>query len=191
METKIFQADTTVRLSCRSGDYLMWVRFRGLVAGERHQFGIQDLWQLKDGNFITITNRREDLPPWFELHPLETSGLLVYWMQKKLKEGHKPSAPVDVPNIWRVFAGDRLAWVGHSRPDMKGDNGILTVFDFRENALVIGTSSEYSMDFEMFGGFDTLSEDHEGVRLCRRGWRAACHLGIPRVIGSDGRWTIG
>lgn len=100
-----------------------WVRCKGLFAPPGQQFGVRDVWQMKDGDYLTITNRWQDLPPWFDLHPLECSGALCDWMQKKLREGYEPEEPVEGPNIWRLSAGDRLAWVGpfparHSTPRM-------------------------------------------------------------------------
>ena len=49
-----------------------------------------DLWELGEGNSVTITNRPEDLPEWFELHPTETSGSLVYKMLRRINEGYQP-----------------------------------------------------------------------------------------------------
>lgn len=105
----------TLRWACRKGDFIFWAKFQGIFSSRGNEFQIADIWQLRDGNFVTITNRHADLPEWFDLHPSEVSGRLVYWMQKRLDEGHQPQEPIDGPNIWRVLAGDRIAWVGQAR----------------------------------------------------------------------------
>jgi len=65
-----------IRWSCRAGDYILWLRYGGLFAPQERQFRVSDLWQLKNRDFVTVTNRLEDVPPWFELHPLEAQGEL-------------------------------------------------------------------------------------------------------------------
>src|SRR5207245_1747390 len=94
------------------------------------QFRVSDLWELKNGDFVTITNRIEDVPPWFELHPLEAAGRLAYWMMEKLNSGYKPSEPCDGPNLWRIFAGDRLLWIGPSRSTQVAVDGVLGLIEF-------------------------------------------------------------
>ena len=57
LSTKMFEQDTTVRWSRRSGD------------------------------FVTITNRIPDMPKWFTLHPTEACNSLAYAMVDKRKAG--------------------------------------------------------------------------------------------------------
>ena len=64
-------------------------------------------------------------------------------MQRKLEAGYKPNDIVDNSHIWRVFAGDRLVWVGKQRSGMECDNGVLSIFTFNENAAIVGESSLY------------------------------------------------
>jgi len=191
MDSIIFRSDTTLRWSCRAGDYISWCRFEGIFAPEDKLYTISDIWQLKDGDFITLTNRKADLPLWFELHPLEVSGSLVYWMQKKLDSGYEPNEIIDGPNIWRVLSGDRLVWVGKQRPGVKSDNGILSIITFDDNAVVIGEPySEYD-GLPYFGGFKQQEQSKEDMMICRNGWLAAFKLGMPRSASADGKWTIG
>ena len=70
-----FQRDMTVRWPCRSGDLLIWSRVKNVFASP--DIRILDVWTMREGNFVTITNRLADLPPWFELHPTEVCGSLV------------------------------------------------------------------------------------------------------------------
>ncbi len=191
-----FGFDTTLRWSCRAGDYLMWVSCKGFGAlhsrRAEDQFEISDLWEMRDGDFVTITNRHHDLPSWFELHPLETSGSAASWMMSRLNSGYKPSEPIDGPNIWRVFAGDRLVWVGATRPDIKAEDDILGLLNFKENAVVIGEPFHFDdTGLPLFGGFQADQQSPEAAELCRKGWLAACRLGCPRVISAGERWMLG
>ncbi|GJQ58450.1 MAG: hypothetical protein D8M57_14525 [Candidatus Scalindua sp. AMX11] len=179
MEHTIFGKDTTIRLSCRTGDYLSWFGFKGIFSPEYDQYKINDTWQLTDGDFVTITNRQVDLPCWFELHPLEVSGSLVYWMQSKLDSGYQPGEIVKRPNIWRALTGDRLVWVGEQRQGVEFNNGVLSVITFSENAAIIGES--YS-DFDGFPRFDQEEQRQEDMKLCRNGMNAILELGTPRSV---------
>lgn len=190
MENTIFRKDTTMRLSCRAGDYLMWCGFKGMFSSN-DPYTINDLWQLSDGDFVTITNRQVDLPPWFELHPTEVSGSLVPWMMKKLDSGYQTGEIVDAPNIWRAFTGDRLVWVGKQRQGLDFDNGVLSVYTFNANAAIVG---EPFTDFEglpTFGGFNQEEQSEESIVLVRNGWNAISALGTPRAVNASEKWTIG
>lgn len=140
---------------------------------------------------MTITNRYVDLPDWFDLHPLEVSGAAVSWMMKRIDGGYKPDEPIDGPNIWRIFAGDRVVWVGHERHGVESENGVLGLVDFRENALVYGEPFDLSGDCPSFGGFDRGEPSPEGVRLCQAGLDALKRIGLPRVIAANDQWKIG
>jgi len=183
-----FDSDITLRWACRAGDYIIWARCQGLVPPD-HLYKPADIWELRDGNFVTITNRRADLPEWFELHPLEVSNTLVPWMMKRLEEGYKPKERIDLPNLWRVFSGDRIVWIGPIRGGFQTKDGVLV--EFTENALVYGEPFDLSDGFPAFGGFDRTGRPPEGIRLCRAGWNSLCRLGIPRAMTTDDQRTIG
>jgi hypothetical protein len=171
---------------------LLWARFRGIFSPPGNHYKIADIWKLRDGNFVTITNRQVDLPDWFDLHPLEVSGSLVWWMKKRLEDGYNPQEPIDGPNLWRVFAGDRIVWVGPNRSTIQSDDGVLELVDFQENALVYGEPFDLSGEFAAFGGFDRREPPSpEGTQLCRAGWEALNRLGIPRTAAVDNEWRIG
>lgn len=186
-----FMSDMTLRWACRQGDYFLWTKSQGIYSPEGGNYKIKDIWEFKDGNFLTITNRRVDLPDWFDLHPLEVSNSLVPWMQKRLDEGYEPQEPIDGPNLWRVFAGDRIVWVGPHRSGVHSENGVLEIVDFKENALVYGEPLEFLEGFPVFGGFTEDELSKEGVRLCRAGLSALNNLGPPRIISTEGQWSIG
>ena len=191
MTHTIFGKDTTIKLSCRAGDYLLWCGFKGIFSPENDQYTVNDIWQLTDGDFVTITNRQVDLPSWFELHPLEVFNSLVCWMKKKLDSGYQPGEIIDGPNIWRALAGDRLVWVGEKRQGVEFNNGVLSVITFSENAAIIGEPYSDYDGFPHFGGFDQQKQSQEDMILCRNGWNAISELGTPRSASADGKWTIG
>ena len=50
----------------------------------------------------TITNRLEDLPPWFKLHPTEICDSFVYKLREKVERGDYPDEPLDGPTVKAV-----------------------------------------------------------------------------------------
>ena len=64
-----FGSDMTLGWACRAGDYVFWARFQGVLSSPGNEYKAFDIWELRDGNSLTITNRRSDLPGWFDLHP--------------------------------------------------------------------------------------------------------------------------
>ena len=177
-----FGRDSTLRWSCREGDYVMWIRMSGdiLVMGKPD---VIDIWQLGDGDWVTITNRTADLPIWLSLHPTEVHDQAARLMMKRLDEKQAiPDEPLDGPNLWRVLAGDRMAWVT--------DETIAEIVSFDENALVIG-NSETNPDPLWFAIFDEAAPDAQRTAIsCRKAVKIVEELGLPRTIGIP-PWTIG
>jgi hypothetical protein len=196
-----FNSDLTLRWACRAGDYIIWARFSGydrnlglLDPRRSNTYKPADIWQLGDGNFVTITNRHADFPEWFNLHPREAAGSFVLLMMNRLKQGYEPPLePMTAPNIWRVFSGDRIAWVGSPRAGVS-QTEILGLVDFRGNALVYGEPIDFDTSGEVLtilDRFSQLSLSPEGIRLCRAGWEAIKGLGYPRDVWTDDEWRIG
>lgn len=188
-EVTIVKEDTTVLLPCRQGDHLLWIRSSDLFSPDG-DLQIVDLWEFRPGDSVTITNRYDDLPEWFELTPGEARGHAAYALQPKVKAGETPDTPLEGANIWRVLAGDRLAWIGHSRPGNPADEGILTVFDCATCCLAAGQPRGGSLeDWQTFGALSTSEPDADALEATRRA------LDIVRVMGPgsvrlDG-WAIG
>lgn len=187
----VFDSDMTLRWRCRQGDFVLWARFARPFAAPGKAYDIADKWELKDGNFITVTNRRPDLPVGFDLHPLEVSGSLASWMMERVRAGYKPQDPIEGPNIWRVFAGDRIAWVGPPRSGVKSEDSVFEIVDFKQNALVYGEPFDTSRGFPTFGDLGLGELPPEELDPCRRGWDAVNGLGLPRVASADDQWRIG
>ena len=146
---------------------------------------------MRDGYHVTITNRPEDFPPWFELHPLEVCDVLALKMQAKIEKGYKPrDEPLDGPNLWRLKTGDRVAWVGAERPDRHSVNGILAILDCRASALAVGEAHWDSLkEFAGFGAPSTPEMKPDDVARCQAAVKAVKQLGLPRSWGPD--WRIG
>jgi hypothetical protein len=192
----VIESDTTLRWPCREGDFVLWIRWPGVLA-EAPRPDVVDLWALRDGDFITITNRLVDLPAWFELHPTEVQGLLAHEMGRKLEQGYQAGEVIDGPNLWRLKAGDRMVWVGVSRPGSPATNGIIAILDFHECALAIGESSKPQglLEFVAFGALkpaeDRIGNEYaQDVARCHTAFAAVQNLGGPDVL-TDGGWALG
>lgn len=182
-----FNKDTSMRFSFRSGDKLIWFRFKNIFATE--SLTIVDLWKLSDGDHALLTNRWEDIPSWFELHPTEVQNSFAYKMIEKLNNSYKPGEIMDGPNIWRVNAGDTIVWLGKSRSDIQAIEGVLSVIKFNCNALLLGESTHYNSVEEMygFGSMQEYSEDE--VKEVRNVAEKLRGEGIPRTYSME--WRLG
>jgi hypothetical protein len=180
-----FKDDMTARWSCRQGDYALWVRYEGIL---EDSYRLVDVWEMHDGDFITITNRVADLPVWFELQPDEVCNQAAFDMMRKINEGWQPGESVDGPNLWRACAGDRVVWVGPARPTNR-NTGVQCLASLDANALVVMESSR--PDFDPLDAMNIAEgmDSPEAKRLVRAGYDAACKLGTPNTFATE--WTLG
>ena len=187
-----FDRDTTIRWSFQKGDFLLWMRAEDMFSSG-NDVTIVDVWELSDGDFATITNRPEDLPSWFKLHPTEASGSLAYKMKAMLDRGYEYEPdPLEAPNLWRAYSGDRIACLGKPRTGAEGTSGVLSILDFERNALLVGDSNRTDFDLVTFGGFNQSNQTEEQVKLCRAGVLAVQSLGPPNVLPDIGvAWSLG
>jgi hypothetical protein len=111
-----FSRDMSLRWAYKTGDYVLWAKFQGVISPFGGVYKVWDMWQLHDGECVSITNRLADPPGWFHLHPLEDSRSIAGWMKKWPDERHNPEESLEGPDLWRVLAGDRIVWVGPNRP---------------------------------------------------------------------------
>jgi hypothetical protein len=190
-----FKADMTLRWPCRRGDFFIWFGWKGLFSmfedDPSKAVLIRDMWEMRDGDHVTITNRYEDIPEWFALHPLEVCNRLMRPMKKLLDNGYDPPDPLEGANIWRIKAGDRLAWVGKPRPGLPQQGPILSLIDFRETALVIGENAGgITMDnFYTFGGLTKDQQNPEEITMVREAIKSVLQLGMPRTFTPE--WKLG
>jgi hypothetical protein len=142
------------------------------------------------GYHLLITNRLEDLPPWFRLHPTELCNSFVYKMMGKVEKGDYPNEPMDGPNLWRLKSGDRVAWVGAERPDRRSVNGILAILDCRESALAVGAGDWANLEeFADFGAPTSPEMKPDDVARCQAAVNAVKKLGPPREWAPE--WRLG
>lgn len=186
-----FDGDMTQRISCRTGDFLVWIGCPGVYAATEQKPIIHDVWEMREGDFATVTNREDDLPPWFELHPTEVSNSLAYKMMGRLNNGHVPGPITEAPNLWRIRAGDRLVWIGNSRPGVAAHGHILSLFDFRESVLVYGETNRKRTMEELlaFGSISDEGQQPQNVDKCHEAVEVVQTMGAPRVM--DTQWTLG
>jgi hypothetical protein len=151
-------------------------------------FDIADVWELRDGDYVTITNRMADLPPWFELQPDEACDRAAREMMKRLNEGFQPSGAVDGPHLWRLNAGDRLVWVRDSPG--ASDSPVKLVLEVRSSALAVVESNRPDFDPLDLMDIGEGTANPTTVQMRRTGYQAACALGAPRTV-STGPWGIG
>ena len=184
-----FRRDMTLQWPCCRGDFLLWLGYRDILSGPE-AIQCYDLWEMRDGYHLTITNRLEDLPPWFKLHPAEVCDSFVYKMRAQVEKGDYPTEPINGPNLWRLKSGDRVAWVGADRPDRRSADGILAILECRDCALAVGEANSGSVkELTGFGAPTTTEMKSEDVVRCQAAVEAVKRLGVPRTWGPD--WMLG
>jgi hypothetical protein len=141
--------DFTTRWNCREGDCLLWLR-RDPFAGANLHPQVIDLWSMIDGAYVTITNRWQDFPPWFDLHPVEVTGRLMPWMRTRVEAHDYPDQPIDGPNIWRAKSGDRIVWVGPPQLNRPHVDGVLAILDCCAAVAALGDHPDGPIAFMQF-----------------------------------------
>ena len=131
-------------ISRRDGRVSEGIISSGFVGAIRWRGGVRSPPFSMYGRFaimrwVTITNRWQNFPPWFDLHPLEVSGQFIPWMKERMEARDYPEEPIDGPNIWRVKGGDRVVWVGLPRSEQTSVDGVLGIVDCRAAVAVLGT----------------------------------------------------
>ena len=145
-----------------------------------------DIWELNDGDFITISNRTEDLPEWLELFPTEVVGRLSYKFIKQFERGDFPAQPAEGLNIWRPKTGDRLVWSATNEKNM-----IKRLFLFNSCAFAIGENTRIDLyeSLHSFGGFTKEDRPLDEVEMGRRAKGLVLEKGMPREYAHD--WKLG
>ena len=187
LTARIFGSDDTLRWSCRAGEYLLWVGTDSFLTSDRSSgWTTRDFWQMRDGDFVTITNRWADLPAWFELHPLEVADRAALEMMKRLDAGYKQREIMDGPNLWRMKAGDRLVWVTNrdrSQP-------VREILELKACVLAIADNASPSSDFDaVFRALQGTELPASDAAAMRVGFDAATALGAPRIFATE--WRFG
>jgi hypothetical protein len=165
----------------------MWVGTDSLFTSRQPSaWNICDFWQMRDGDFVTVTNRWADLPEWFELYPSEVANAAGSEIMKQLNEGYQPKEPLNGPNIWRMKAGDRLVWVA----TQKARQPVRSVLDLRACVLAIGENSTPSITgLSSFGAPQGKELPAAEAAAMRAGFDVAVSLGVPRMFAAE--WRFG
>ena len=182
-----FRSDETHRLSTQAGDQLIWFRWSFEAILSRTLPDVLDVWSPTSGDWVLMSNRIDDFPAWFELHPLEVAGTFVPWMKQRLRNGYQPQELMDGPNIWRVASGDRIVWAGTPREDSQGTDGVLRVYDFCASALVFGMSDTHPKTL----GWMHINDSPEVMERGRAALAGVQDLGPPREFDGATRWRLG
>ena len=191
-----FGPSSTERWSCRQGDLVLWARCNPerVFADDAGKHDVADFWEMREGQWVTMTNRLCDLPPWVRLHPLELAGAAAMALIDSINSGEykHPDEPMDGPNIWRVMAGDSVAWVRpDGRPALTSASPSLLVMTFEESALVVGEPLPTSMEGLLeFGDATEPPPGKRTVAALQMALDAVRKLGVPRTLAMDG-WRFG
>jgi hypothetical protein len=184
-----FGRDTTLRWPMRGGDFLLWFDFPSPFL-QPEKIRCRDFWEMRDGQHILITNRWEDLPPWFELHPTEAVDSFVWKLCPDGGTIPDPGPPMQGPNLWRLQEGDRLVWLGDSRPDRESYDGILAVLDPTTCVLVVGLGEFDSLEeYAAFGAPTTKERQARDAERFRAARDLVSKLGSPRTRSFG--WALG
>jgi len=149
---------------------------------------ILDFWQMKGESELWITNKEEELPPGFELHPTEVCNDLARKMEAKLNSGWMPGEIVYYPSIWRVQAGDRIVIIGE-RSHLEG--GVFrSVFDFGASALVYWLWPDGQLPWvdDVLRAVPAQS-DSVCKKWMRQAYARVRAMGGPRIF--DESWKLG
>lgn len=184
----LFRRNETLRLSCRFGELIVWLGpDSGPSLNTLSVWSVRDFWQMRDGDFVTITNRLSDLPCWVELHSTETAERAAIEMMQRLRDGYKPSDEMNGTNIWRIKAGDRLVWVTLN----DHQQSVRSVLGFRACALAVGENSNASFEQLMFFGAPDQDESKQAAYTAalKTGFDAAVAIGAARLLATE--WRFG
>ena len=146
---------------------------------------VQDVWQMRDGESILVTNRLSDLPNWFSLRKEEVSSVLLPSLGRDYAE---PEETVQGPNVWRVGAGSRVAWVRPSSAFHQPGDAIMGFLDFRANSVVLGETDFRNMEYFLsFGSVGNQTD--EAIEASQAAYALAQALGCPRELSVE--WLFG
>jgi len=186
-----FSYQATLKWLCLKGDYVFWFSWTNIFADPQYAIKVKDLWEIKEGDFLTITNRVEDIPEWFSFHPTEVRDGLAYKLLEKFNQGDFPEEPIEGNNIWRLKTGDRMVWLRKIPSTGATKVSVISALNFRENALVIG-ENVHTKSIDQIIGFGLLNKHKqtvEDIELARKAVDFVRQMGTPNEYSEE--WSIG
>lgn len=179
--TVYFGIEHTERLPGRGGDLLIHVRALPL----KGKLTLSDVWKLSDNTQILLTNRHQDLPDWFKMHPLETGGTALGWMKQLLEAGYEPPEdPMEGPGIWRLCSGDKLVWLHHTR---NADQ--MTIYEIGACGLLVRASTGDSEDLPFLSDGIDQPDDATDLKRVQDCWGQISLLPASRTFSDT--WLFG
>lgn len=180
--------DFTTRLSCRNGFFAIWFSWPGRLNISINNIQIKDIWELTNGDFITITNRIEDIPAWFRFHPSEVKNKFSRRLIDQFNKGEYPASPIDRTNVWRPKTGDRV--VLYKIEDSIDGDSILAYISFYEESLLIGENTKKGLDDLMNFGMEVEPVDEvRKFKMASKAKEKVIEMGLPREFSTF--WKIG
>lgn len=181
----VYDGKEAFTMPVMKGDFVMHFPTDPLVGPSARP---SDFWLFGRPAEFGIVSKFSEIPAWFTLHPGEMSAAVAEEMVPKLEGKTSFPDPVNLPNLWRAKAGDRLAYFFERPWTNPSENGF--VIDIAEDALVY---------WQLPGGgcpdlLDAMGEspDENDGKLKRWMGEASTKvlaLGVPRECSL--RWGIG
>ena len=150
------ESNSTVRLRPCVGDYLLCIRCTDPWC-EPPGLGVIDFWEFRRGDQLLITNREQDYPA-----PVE-----------QMEQQN--------PSVWRVLAGDRLAWVGWRMHSNARQPTLVALINCLQEGYACGIPELLTLQSVMSFGAPSCEPTPEVRTLWMVGFDAAKALRLPRT----------
>jgi hypothetical protein len=185
---RLIGSNETIRLSCGEGEFLLWLRPSASWRGEVGQSGwaICGIWEMLDGDAITITNRAEDLPAWLEVSTSDVCDIPALKMNQRLTANYRPTEQTKASAIWRGRTGDRL--IAGSTLDV--ERPVREIIELKACMIVSGESAQMPInDCWEFGAPDGNRMSDVASNAMSAAFQAAISLGVPAEVARE--WKFG
>jgi hypothetical protein len=152
---------------------------------------IRCLWQMKDGDYLTITNRTQDMPGYFSLHPTEVCNSLAYRVLEQYNKTKLPARPISAPMLLRPKTADRLLQARLLSTESPWGCDFVAALALRNSALVVGETVR-TRSLEEMSTYGSLADPHNMDIVNAVGMAAKNYvvkMGDPREF--DEEWKIG
>lgn len=145
-----------------------------------------DFWLFDRPVEFAIISKLSELPAWFILHPTERMGELAQAMTGELRKGISFPDPFYAPNVWRVKAGDRIAFFCQRPWTTPAENG--WIIDIGENALVYWQLPGGGIPNTLEASGASPTDDEKLERWIQVASAKIASMGLPRSCALD--WGI-